>query len=119
MPRLFVVPVSDGSEAEIMFRAPKDEGPTGYSTGSEIIEKAADTLVGAFDLVRRVGHCAAEQFAALAMDAVEVKIGLSLNAKGKFIVAEAGATASVEVKFTIKPARLAPQNTNAADSAQP
>ncbi len=102
MSKLFVVPLSGGSDVEILFSAPKVQGPVGYALQDEIIERAADTLAGALDMMRHIGQCATERFAALATDAVEVKVGLNLNAKGKFVVAEASAAASLEVKFTIR-----------------
>jgi Trypsin-co-occurring domain 1 len=103
MKKLFVVPLSQGSNVEVLFAAPQPQGPTGYATQGEIIEKAVDTLEVAFDTIRQIGLTAVERFAGLSAEAVEIKVGVGLSGKGKFIVAEASAEASLEVKFTIKP----------------
>lgn len=103
MEKLFVVPLSKDSNIDVLFATPRPQGPMGYAAQSEIIEKAIDTLEGALDTIRQIGLTAVEQFAGLSAEAIEVKVGLTLSGKGKFIVAEASAAASIEVKFTIKP----------------
>ena len=102
MSKFFLVPLSDGSDVEILFSAPKEVGPVPYRIGDDIIEKATETLAAALDNVRHIGQCATERLATLSTEPVEVKVGLSLNAKGKFVVAEACGGATLEVKFTIK-----------------
>lgn len=103
MEKLFVVPLSKESNIEVLFASPQPQGPMGYAAQNEIIEKAVDTLEGALDKIRQIGLTAVDQFAGISAEAVEVKVGVTLSGKGKFIVAEASAAASIEVKFTIKP----------------
>ena len=50
---------------------------------------------------------AVDKLGALDLQGIEATVGLKLSAKGKFVVAEASAEATLSVKFTIKsqPAR--------------
>lgn len=101
--KLFAVPLSEESSFEVLFATPQRQGPTGYGTQGEIIEKAVDTLEAALDTIRQIGLTAVDRFAGVSAESVEIKVGVVLSGKGKFIVAEASAGASIEVKFTIKP----------------
>ena len=108
MAKEFLVDIAPNTKAAVIFSASNaGSDPKAYGLQDDLLERASDTFVGALEMIRYIGECADEQLAAMKAEGIEVKVGLNLNAKGKFVVAEASAMASVEVKFMIKTANEA------------
>jgi hypothetical protein len=101
MSKLFAVKLDTHSDVEILFSAPIDAGPAPYAL-EDIIEKGATTLSAALEMVRAVGQCAVQKLGDLDVESAEATVGLKLTAKGKFVVAEASADATLNVKFILK-----------------
>ncbi|MGO4441015.1 CU044_2847 family protein [Rhizobium sp. RAF56] len=105
MAKEFLVEIAPNTKAVVIFSSSNaGADPKAWSVQDDILERASDTFAGALEMIRYIGECADEQLAAMKAEGIEVKVGLNLNAKGKFVVAEASAMASIEVKFTIKTA---------------
>ncbi len=100
MAKIVEVPFRGGS---VLFEAPDAQldGARGFSA-EDVIEKAEDTLDDAIATVCRVGAAFADQLRTLKFDSAEVTLGVKIAGKGKFIVAEASAEASLQVKITFK-----------------
>lgn len=86
----------------MLFEAPKDAGPAAYGAIDDLIERGASTLSEAMEMIRAIGKCAVDKLGDLDLQGIEATVGLKLSAKGKFVVAEASAEATLSVKFTIK-----------------
>lgn len=102
MSRMFKVKLDPDSEVEILFAAPKEGGAEAFGAVDDVIEQSATTLSGALDMVRAIAVCARDKFKDLDVVGAEANIGLKLSGKGKFIVAEASAEATLNVKITLK-----------------
>jgi len=102
MTKLFAVQLEPHSDIELLFAAPTGDGATAYGAIDEIVERSSETLSGALDMVRSVAICARDKLADLDVAGAEATIGLKLSGKGKFIVAEAAAEATLNIKITLK-----------------
>ncbi len=79
--------------------------------GNQSVSRAQDliaagmTMADSLIIIRPLAEALMAQVQALAhrAESVEAEFGLELGAKGKFIVAEAGATASLKITLTWKP----------------
>lgn len=98
MTNVIEVPFEGGT---ILFSAPRSEGGRAFGT-DEVIEQAADRFEDALSLMRRIGERMVDELTTLKCQSAEVSFGLTLSAKGKFIVAEASAQASLTVKLVFK-----------------
>lgn len=98
MSKIVEVPFKGGT---VLFEAPEPAGARGFSAEG-VIERAEDSLEGAIETVCRIGETFAEQLRTLPFEAAEVSLGVKVSGKGKFIVAEASAEASLTVKITFK-----------------
>lgn len=76
-------------------------GPQAF-TGAEKVVEAMDSLEKVFDRVREMGETFADKLKDLKFSSAEASFGVSVTAKGKFIVAEASAQASISVKLVFK-----------------
>ena len=101
MSKIVEVPFRGGV---VLFEAPETGGARAFSVDS-VIERAEDSLDDAIATVCRVGEAFAEQLKTLHFDAAEVTLGVKIAGKGRFIVAEASAEASLQVKITFKPGK--------------
>jgi Trypsin-co-occurring domain 1 len=90
----------DGSES-IEFAASGTEGPQAYST-SATVAKAAETLDSVLEKVKRLGTKLGQTFSEIRCDSAEATFGIKVTGKGNFIVAEAGTTASLQIKIRFK-----------------
>ena len=106
MSKLFEVKLDDSSEVQILI-APTRElgGAETWSVGDDVIERSTATLSGALDMVRAIGQSAIKKLGDLDVASTEATVGLKLTGKGKFVVAEAGAEATLSVKFIIRKAQ--------------
>lgn len=98
MARILEVPFEGGT---VLFEASEPDGARGFSAG-DVLDRAEDTLDDAVATVVRVGKAFLGQLDALPFDSAEVTLGIKISGKGKFIVAEAAAEASLGVKITFK-----------------
>lgn len=67
-----------------------------------MLGKAEDTLEQAVDTVIQVATAFGGRLAKVDFDSAEVSLGIKISGKGKFIVAEAAAEASLSVKIVFK-----------------
>jgi hypothetical protein len=95
---LVEVPFDGGT---ITFAAIGSTGPQGFSADASI-GKAADSLDAALRVVRELGTAMANQLRGLEVAGAEATFGISFTGKGKFIVAEASAAASLTFKLTFR-----------------
>lgn len=100
----FLVPLSSGGAAEVVFEGPAPPGAQGYGVADDFAKRSVDTLEDALNMVKAVGECAVRTLSGLNVDATEATIGLKISAKGKFVIAETTAEASLSVKFVLKKA---------------
>jgi hypothetical protein len=98
MAKIVEVPFDGGT---IQFAVGKAGGPQAFGA-DDIIEKAVDRLEDALSIVRRMGQSFAQQLTELKCQSAEASFGITLTGKGKFIVAEASAEASLSVKLIFK-----------------
>ena len=102
MSTLFSVPLDDSGRAEIVFAAPSVGGPAAYGAAEDVVRRSADTLAAAMGMIRSVGQCAIDTLSGLDLESAEASVGLKLTATGNFVIAEAGAEATLNVKFVLK-----------------
>lgn len=99
MADLIEVPFNGGT---VLFAATgSSDGPEAYG-GTSVSVKAQETFEQALDAVRALGEVMAGKLKGLEFASAEASFGISFTGKGKFIVAEASAQASVTVKLTFK-----------------
>lgn len=103
MSKIFSIKIDENSDAEVMVMPSQGNvGAQAWGTDADIVERASGTLAGALDMVRMIGQCAVTKFSDLDVQSVEATVGLKLTGKGKFVIAEASAEATLNVKFTLK-----------------
>jgi len=102
MGTLFAVPLDDRGDAEIVFEARSLGGPAAFGAAEDLIQRGTESLSSAMDMIRSVGKCAIDKLSDLDLESAEASVGLKLTATGKFVVAEAGAEATLNVKFVLK-----------------
>jgi O-acetyl-ADP-ribose deacetylase (regulator of RNase III) len=106
MGKVFAIKIDENSEIEVLVAGANDQsGAKAFGTDSEIIERGSSTLASALEMVRTIGQCAITKLANLDVESVETTVGLKLTGKGKFVVAEASAEASLTVKLTLRKPR--------------
>jgi NTP-dependent ternary system trypsin peptidase co-occuring protein len=98
MADLVEVPFAGGS---ITFAAVGSTGPEAYG-GVGAAQKAQESLEEVLDQVRGMAEVLGAKLAGLDFAAAEATFGVSFTGKGKFIVAEASASASISVKIALK-----------------
>ena len=98
MADLLRVPIKDGA---ILFAAAGSTGPEAY-TGAERIAEAASTFNEVLDTIRAMGEQMSESLSDLEFAEAEASFGISFTGKGRFIVAEASAQASLTVTMKFK-----------------
>ena len=96
---LLSVPFSGG---EILFAAAGKTGAEAFS-GKQTISKAEDSLDEALDMVQKIAVAMSDRLSELQFESAEANLGLKITGKGKFIVAEASAEASLGFKIVFKP----------------
>lgn len=96
MADLLEVPFSGGT---ILFAAAGSSGPRAYTTAN-VIEKAQDTLEDAIEMVKSMGNAISKQMSEIQCNGAEATFGIKITGTGKFIVAEASAEASLQIKLT-------------------
>jgi enoyl-CoA hydratase/carnithine racemase len=103
MTKYFSVPLEAGSEVEILFEQ-RNSGAEAQAFGfaDDVIEKSAATMGEALDMVRSIATCAMHKLKDLDVAGAEATIGLKLSGKGKFVLAEVNAEATLSVKITLK-----------------
>ena len=102
MTKILAVRLDADTDVELLFAAPKDEGAEAFGVMDDVIEKSEATLSGALDMVRSIAMCAKDKLDGLDVSGIEATVGLKLSGKGKFIIAEATAEATLNVKITLK-----------------
>ncbi len=102
MGKLYAIRLDEHSEAELLV-SPSLEGAEAqaWNVDEEVVERGTATLSQALEMVRAIGQCAIGKLADLDVESTEATIGLKLTGKGKFVVAEVGAEATLNVKFKI------------------
>ena len=98
MADLIEVPFSGGT---ITFAAPGTRGPQAY-TAATVVERASETLEKALEMVKSMAAAIGKQISEIDCAGAEATFGLSVTGKGRFIVAEASAESSIEIKLTFK-----------------
>jgi hypothetical protein len=93
------VPVKGGT---LYFAAAGSTGPQAYSA-TTTTAKAVEGLEDILDRVRALGETIAERLRGLKRQNAEVTLGIKVTAMGKFIIAEAGAEASISIKLILPP----------------
>jgi hypothetical protein len=101
MTDLVEVPLGGGQEGTITFAAAGSRGPRAYS-GAQPPQMGQDSFEKALDSVRLLADVMVRKLADLEFSSAEASFGISFTGKGKFIVAEASAQASVTVKIAFK-----------------
>jgi Trypsin-co-occurring domain 1 len=99
MGNLVAVPFKGGS---ILFAPAGSSGPEAF-TGKDLVTTAVESLEEALDQVRQIGTAMATKLAGLDFATAEATLGIKVTAKGKFIVAESSAEASLTFKLVFKP----------------
>lgn len=98
MAELVEVPFEGGS---LLFAAAGSDGPSAF-TGAATVARATESLDGILDQVANLGALMRRKLASVDFDSAEASIGIKVTGKGKFIVAEASAEASLTVKLHFK-----------------
>jgi hypothetical protein len=98
MADLVEVPFKGGT---ILFAAAGRGGAQAFSA-SPVTVKATETFEEILDAVRGLGEAMAEKLSDLKFGTAEASFGVKFTGKGKFIVAEASAEASVTIKLLFK-----------------
>jgi hypothetical protein len=98
MADLVEVPFDGGT---LLFAAAGSEGAQAFSTGTVTI-KATETFNEVLASVVAMGEQIARQISTLKCDSAEASFGIKFTGKGKFIVAEASAEASLTIKLVFK-----------------
>jgi hypothetical protein len=96
MADLVEVPFKGGT---IVFAA-GSSGPRAYTTS--VTEKAAESLEAALDMVKSMADAMSARLDGIKCNGAEASFGITVTGKGRFIVAEASAQASITVKLTFK-----------------
>jgi hypothetical protein len=92
---LIEVPITGGT---LLFAAAGSSGPQAY-TSQQVVAKATDALDDVLDKVCRLGETIGKKLSSLTQYDKEVEFGIKVTGKGKFIVAEASAEASISIKL--------------------
>lgn len=98
MSNIISVPFSGG---EILF-APAGSGGAQAFSGNQSVTKAVESLDQALDQVHNIASAMSERLVDLDFETAEATLGLKVTGKGKFIVAEASAEASLGFKIVFK-----------------
>lgn len=97
MADLIEVPINNGT---LLFAAAGSTGAQAYG-GQEIVAKATETFDHILDQVCELGGTIAKKLDGLKQYNSEVTFGIKVTGKGKFIIAETYAEASITIKLTI------------------
>lgn len=98
MSELVEVPFEGGA---LVFATVGSTGPEAF-TGLDSIKKATENLDEVLDRVILLGEAMARKLEGLDLASAEVSFGISFTGKGKFIIAEASANASLTFKLSFK-----------------
>lgn len=98
MAELVEVPFDGGT---ILFASAGSSGPQAFS-GAAAITRAAETLDQVLDHVRDISEAMAKKLSGLPFASAQASFGVSFTGKGKFIVAEASAEASLTFTITFE-----------------
>lgn len=96
MADLVEVPFDGGT---ILFAVAGSEGPRAFG-GVPTVVAAVETFDQVLDQVRAIGETVARKLAGLEYASAEAAFGIKVTGKGKFIVAEASAEASLTFTLT-------------------
>lgn len=99
MEKLVEVPFEGGT---ILFEHRDPAGPQAHAGPGEVVVKAEQQLGAAFDMVKLIGEQMSARLRGLKFESAEAKFGIKFSGKGKLVVAEASAEASIEVKLVYK-----------------
>lgn len=94
MGKLYEVPFEGG----VIVFAAADGGPSAYSAATPIA-RASQSLEEAFEMVKAMGAVVARRLSEIECKSAEATFGITLSGKGRFIVAEVGTEASIEIKL--------------------
>jgi hypothetical protein len=98
MAEMVEVPFEGGT---VLFAAAGSGGAQAF-TGASITVRASESLEEVLDAVRKLAETMADKLSGLKFGTAEASFGIKFTGKGKFIVAEAGAEASLSIKLTFK-----------------
>lgn len=97
MSHLIEVPFAGGSITVATIKEQDDA--QAYGIG-ELVDKAEDSIEDMLNTVKSLGKSIAESLKEMECSSAEVSLGVGFTGKGKFIVAEASAAASLNIKLT-------------------